>query len=109
MRTLKELRAGINAVKSRNDYSNHSFYISRPYGPGTEWCVMIRVHDLSGTDYGYSFKMNDDEARAVVKARVLEPWFAHREFFRLSGARVPAGSNPGAGWVASFGDLGRGR
>lgn len=83
MRTLQELKAGIDAVRARNDFSNHTFYISRPYAPQHPfWYVMIRVHDLAGTDYGYSFKMDDNEARAVVTAGLLSPWFVHEKFFQ---------------------------
>jgi hypothetical protein len=82
-RRLSELRKGVNAVKEKYEgHSYTSFYISRPCGKN--WFVMIRVHDLAGRDYGYSFRMNDDEARKVVAAGILEPWFVHEKFFKVA-------------------------
>lgn len=83
MRTIKQLREGIDEVKRRNNFSYTSFYVSRPYYPDSRyWYVMVRTHDLGGTSYGYTFRMNEVEVRKVVKAGILEPWFVHKDFFK---------------------------
>ncbi len=80
-RSIEEVFEHVEALRIEHELRSYtSLYISRAHADAP-WSVMVRQHDLAGCDYSYIFPLSEDEARAIIKANILKPWFFYEKLF----------------------------